>query len=678
MRDSLGTDAFDKSPLRQFLLFIVGIKLAGIILIFDPSGLQSFDLPKTLFSHSLSWALFAGLLAAFLRFGLGIVPRTRLHLAVGGFVLANLVSLLFAENRYVAFFGEQDRYLGITYLLDMLVLYMTVAVSSRSSRDLVAVLAATAAASAVALAYAGIQAIGLDPVNWLASSRTEPFATFGHPDIFGHFLSFALAVCLGVATIAGSTSRPTLVRVIAVGAGLLCAATAAVVATRGILLGTAGALVVLGFLQLMRRGRKPATSRAVGFGGLATAVLVALLFVSPLGARTAQLSSDVGSGRLTIYEAALRMAFARPAFGYGPDNFGIAYATYRDPPPRGGADPQTSAHDWALQALATTGFVGFAALLCLYCAFALALGRAAMGAARPYAAPLLLGLAAYWAHASVSVGSISVDWFPWLVFGATSSMTGVRRPTFSRSLPRPAGVGVVVLTLIAMGYAAFAFAANRDAGSARIEWGAQRSSLAITSAESATNHDPGRAVYWNWLGLAKHQAGLWQEAAAAFEEAARRTPQESTYLLNLALARGEQALHGDDAQNARAEALEAARRALDADPYSSRVYQIADIAFAFGDFDLTLRAAATTTVFFDPSYGHRTFVAASQALRLDEARRILDASVVIRETSELRAALGETALRMGDRELARASARRALELAPDNGDAIGLLREVGP
>jgi tetratricopeptide (TPR) repeat protein len=190
--------------------------------------------------------------------------------------------------------------------------------------------------------------------------------------------------------------------------------------------------------------------------------------------------------------------------------------------------------------------------------------------------------------------------------------------------------------------------------------------------------DPGRAVYWNWLGLARHQAGQWKAAGDAFQEASRRAPYESTYLLNLALARGQQALSGDDPNTAGSAALQAARGAIDVDPYLSRMSEVADIAFEFGDFDLTLRAAAATTAFFDPSYGHRTFLAAQQAIDLIQARRTLERALLVRETSELRAALGVTILRMGDAGSARANGIRALELEPDNQDARELLRQVGP
>jgi tetratricopeptide (TPR) repeat protein len=369
---------------------------------------------------------------------------------------------------------------------------------------------------------------------------------------------------------------------------------------------------------------------------------------------------------------------ARPVFGYGPDSFGVAYPTHRDPPPGGGNDPQTSAHSLLLQAAATTGFIGLAAVVFVYVVFMRALWRISRNKEGRYALPLLLGLSAYLAHGLVNVGSVAVDWFPWLCFGAAASMSGAGRSLQARRLPRLVGLGLVIVASVGIVLPISAFAANREAGSARLSWLAIRSDDATRAAEAAVRQDPGRAVYWNWLGLARHQAGQWKAAGDAFQEASRRAPYESTYLLNLALARGQQALSGDDPNTAGSAALQAARGAIDVDPYLSRMSEVADIAFEFGDFDLTLRAAAATTAFFDPSYGHRTFLAAQQAVDLIQARRTLERALLVRETSELRAALGVTILRMGDAGSARANGIRALELEPDNQDARELLRQVGP
>jgi O-antigen ligase len=672
-------DAFDSSLLRQVVLLLIGVEIASVILIVDPWGLQSFDLPKALFSHALTWCLAATLLAVFLRFGRAILPATRLHIAVGGLLAANIASLVFAENGYVSLFGEQGRYLGLSHLVDMIVLYFAVAISTRSARDFASILAAAATASAFSFAYAGLQFLGQDPFQWLVGPRAEPFATFGHPDIFGQFLSISFAVWLGVAVIADATESPRVVRAFAIGAAVVCVVIAALVATRGTLLGAATAIAVLALLEIRSRERSAANLRALGFGAfVAVLVFAAVLELSPLGARTAGLSNDVGSGRLAIYGTAFRIAMARPVLGYGPDSFGVAYPTHRLPPPSGGPDPQTSAHSWLLHALATTGIVGLGALVAAYVVFIVALWRTSLTGERRVATPLLLGLFAFLAHGLVNVGSVAVDWFPWVCFGAAASLVGTRRPLSARTVPRLVGFGLATVALIGMALPFSAFAANRDAALARAELVAGRSDDAASSALAAVSHDPGRAVYWNWLGLAKHQAAKWREAAAAFEEASRRAPSESTYLLNLALAKGQQALSGDDSASARGAALHAASRAIDVDPYLLRMSEVADLAFGFGDFDLTLRASAATVAFFDPSYGHRTFLAAREAIDLNQAQRTLESAVAIRETPELRAALGETLLRMGDAAAARTNGLRALELSPDNEDARELLLQVGP
>ena len=57
-----------------------------------------------------------------------IFPRTRLHLIAAAFVLASAIWALFAENTYLALYGDRDRYLGLTFVVDMAVLYLAVAV----------------------------------------------------------------------------------------------------------------------------------------------------------------------------------------------------------------------------------------------------------------------------------------------------------------------------------------------------------------------------------------------------------------------------------------------------------------------------------------------------------------------------------------------------------------------
>ncbi|MDQ6794109.1 MAG: hypothetical protein M3067_04695, partial [Chloroflexota bacterium] len=132
-------DDFDGSWIRPAIVAVVSIKAVGTVLIFDPIGLQSFDFPKSLFSRSLEWILAGLVLLALFRFGFTVVPRTRLHVAVVAYALAVAASGLAAGNTYVSLYGEQSSYLGLTYLIDMAVVYLALAVAVRRQADAVPV-----------------------------------------------------------------------------------------------------------------------------------------------------------------------------------------------------------------------------------------------------------------------------------------------------------------------------------------------------------------------------------------------------------------------------------------------------------------------------------------------------------------------------------------------------------
>src|SRR5207249_11892273 len=132
----------------------------GILLIFDVNGLQAFDFPKSLFSRAIEWLLLGVLVAAVIQHGTGIIPRTRLHLIAVGFVLAQAISGLFAENSYIALFGDRDRYLGLTFVIDMAVLYFAVAVGVRRGFDWAILAMGVGAASLIVLARSEERRVG--------------------------------------------------------------------------------------------------------------------------------------------------------------------------------------------------------------------------------------------------------------------------------------------------------------------------------------------------------------------------------------------------------------------------------------------------------------------------------------------------------------------------------------
>src|SRR5205085_4634773 len=98
-----------------------------------------------------------------------------------------------APDPYLAVYGTQGRYLGLTFVIDMTVLYLAVAVAFRTRTNWTILFTALAGAVALSLGYAWAQHSGADPLPWSTSAQARPFSTIGNPNTYGHLLSVALA-----------------------------------------------------------------------------------------------------------------------------------------------------------------------------------------------------------------------------------------------------------------------------------------------------------------------------------------------------------------------------------------------------------------------------------------------------------------------------------------------------
>ena len=666
--------AFTQSSLRQALVVLVCFKVVGIIVFLDPNGIQSFDLPKSLFSRAIAFVLAGLIVLVVLRYGHWVIPRTNLHLAVGLFLLANVLSAVFAESQFLAIYGESDRYLGLTFLVDMAVLYLAVAVAFRRAEDFGVFFAAIGVATLLVCGYAAAQYVGIDPVGWLRYEGDRPFSTLGLADQLGHLLSVCFGFALGVLAFAAGRYRG-LIRWVAAAFAILVVATTAVVATRGSLLGIAAAFVAVLLIRfkLDRAERSRRLRGVVALTALGVALLI-VLAVSPLGARAAKSVEDEGSGRLGVYRVVFLAALDRPVLGYGPDNLATAYNKYRESPSDGRGSGQTSAHNWALQTLVTTGAVGLASQLLLLGAFGGTLWSRALVRLPAVAGCLGAALAAYWANALVSVGSLGVDWLPWFAFGGVASIVGHRLPATTPRSTQPALAYVILAAAVIAAASPFsAFLANRNAQTARTEL-AGHPAAAFDAASAAVSRDSGRADYWNWLGLALERLGRPTEAATAYAEAARRAPYEATYWENLALVTAQQAAATTDRDRA-VLALDAAGRAAEIDPKGWHAQQVlADVAYQLGEFELALKAAVTSiTLEGKTSTYDKIAVQAAPRVSGSGTLALLETALSVKETPALQVAAADVAIRSGDISSALTHARRALVLEPRNPEAQRIL-----
>ena len=679
--------SWSRSRVRQVIVGLVALKVFGLIVIFDwtQSLLHPFDLTKSVFSRGVEWVLVALLAIAVARYGWRVLPATRLHAAVLAVVLASLASALFAEDRFVAVFGTAGRYLGLTFIVDMAVLYAAVAASFRTDRDWAALAAAVFGGLLLTCAYGFVQYLGGDPIPWKVSFEGRPFSSMANPDAFGHLLGVIFATGLAVLVFLWRSRKS--IAIIGGLAGALAIAMLSVVAARGALVGAVVAIAAMAALSVSSARLR---ARRVARYGLAFVGILLLgavgVWLTPLGSRSLIAVSDPSTqGRLIVYQVAVRAFLDRPVLGFGPDNFGALWPRYRPGEFAAGVNIAAfgpdwfadSAHSWLVQAGATLGAVGVIALVGLFSLTALQLVRS--GARSPISRIALVAFAAYLANALVSIGSVGVDWIPWVSAGTAAAMLSRSDPTAARQLPRV----TVALPLGAATLAAViglnTLQADADTWRARTLADSGQGVDAEASAARAVTKDPGRVDSWNELGRARYEEADWKGSAQAFAEASARAPWSPTFWLNQARAQTQQALHESD-RSAYAAAAQLAGRAVEADPNNPSVNSgAADVFLAVGVPERSLEAAAKAIQLypFDQRYDNQARTAAHETRDLPGAITVLQRALESKNSVQLRLALADVALRAGNGDLARQNAQRALDLDPANVEALALLKAVG-
>lgn len=670
---------FDRSWMRHGIVLIVSFKVVGLVLLFDPLSASAFDATKSSFSLATTCMLLSFIALVVLRYGHEALVRTRLHLCVAAFVLASLVAAVFAQDPYIAVFGAQRR-LGLTFLMDMVVLYLAVALAYRTRRDWAILGGAIAGAGLLAIGYGLVQYLGLDPIPWADDVRRRPPSTFGNPDKFGHFLGSTLVAAASLAVL--RVSLPRGVRALAAVYAAAALVMEALIATRGAVLSIAVGLPVLGliFLRLspVRVGRRVALGVAGAVLGLAV-LTAAALGATPLGERIrGGLADGATQQRAYIAQAALKAFLDRPLIGHGPDNFGVVYPRYRpeESLSLGILVSQDSAHSVILQTAATTGLLGALALATVAIGSLLALWRG-IPTLPAIAAPLLAGGLAYWANGIVAIGSVSVDWIGWLVAGGAATF-GRRVPLMRRRKFSPIVAAVPVLAAAALVlYGLPAYQANRELYVARVATPPER---AIPPAERAVSLDPARAEHWFALGRAHQARESLGEAAQAYRQATARAPYVSGYWTTLALTLANLALKGDNSLGGKDAAVDAARRGIAADPnYPTPYHVYALILNGFGDHSAALEASAVAIRLYKKESEYEA-LAADAAIRMQDAsaaRTALEMIVQQKDAPVLRVAMARISLKLNDRDGAVRNLRRALELDPQNVPARELMQQMG-
>lgn len=656
--------------------------LAILLLAMDVSLLNVFDLAKAGYSHGVAWVLLAVLVMVAASDGLRI-PRSPLFLAFFGLIGVELLTTATATNQYIAVYGEVGRYLGLTTHLVLAVTAIGIAVGMDYPRRASWLAFTLGAGSLVAGAYAGLQAMGADPIHWTdRDSKLRPFGTLGNPDFYGQFLSACIVAGAALAFFAGPGARR--VRFAGAGLAVLSGAMLILTTTRGGVIGVLAGALVLGVVWLRRVGATRTALTRLGLGTLGfAAALATVVLTTQLGDRlVAATNIENVADRVRIYTAGTQIFLDHPILGVGFENFAVAFPKYAEAAAINGNRTQTSAHNWIIHLAATTGLAGLAATAALLAAFAWHVWKRARDAD---ALPLLTAagaLAAFYGSGLVLPGAQSIQWVPWACFGVALASDLRTAPVAFRlppvRLPFLARAAVIVAFLVLALLEGPVLDANRLAKTAESTLRTETAQRSADAARAATQADPGRAVYWNDLGRALELIDDQAGARRAYLEATARSPYTPAFWWNLGRMHLFFAKQGE--AGAKDKSYAAFDSALAASPRNPDTYdQLARVQVSFGDYAAAIASEerAIALIPTDPSF----YTLEADAVRLQgDARASLDVlrrGVDATNSDDLRLTLVRRLIEARNETEARGILQDILRRDPSNTQAADLLRQIG-
>jgi O-antigen ligase/cytochrome c-type biogenesis protein CcmH/NrfG len=518
--------------------------------------------------------------------------------------------------------------LGLGTMAEFTITYFAIVLLARSRRDGIAVALSALAGSAVVLAYEAVQLAGKDPFDWNVNTAVRPFSTLGQTTTLAEYLTVLSVGAAALAVFAERLRAPLRIGLLLY-SGLLLAGMLAT-QTRSALLGVAAGAAVLVLLTWVAHPDRRARVLSLIGATASTAVVLVILFFTPLGARVlatvelpgADLAAEEGAPRLEqsagvrldLYTAALQMVRDRPLLGYGPDNFAAAFPSYRTETEQFELQQSlpTSAHGWLAQIAATSGLLGIASFLAVG---VLALALTVRAGFRPIAWVALSMIAALLGAGVTTVSDVGVDWAFWALAGVVAAVTATRTDVVRP--PETTGRRLVAFVFVAVGFllaltVVTAHGASRSALASRQARLAGQPAQAIGAALSATRSDSGRAQYWDGLGLAYVSAQRANDAVTAFDRAAALAPYDIRYQGDLVRAYLLLAQRGDSAAGTRAR--EVAERSVRADPNNPLANQTRALVMQVtGDFQEALRSAERALA-LDQSNNREIYLTKTQVL----------------------------------------------------------------
>jgi O-antigen ligase/Flp pilus assembly protein TadD len=348
-----------------------------------------------------------------------------------------------------AWLGTPERHFGlITWMLLAVALCVGINLAEPAKLLWGTALAGTAIGTA-----ATAEALGWEPRIFDVDDRLS--ATYGSPAYLGAAVALLLPIAAATAL---DTALPRRLRLLAaVGVPLLAVALLGSGA-RAAWLGITGAVVMVCARWRRHLATELSTRALVGAAVVLTGFVVAVVMLSPVGARvTSTFDDDApgGRGRLDEWRVAVNVARDHLALGVGPEGYRIAFAEGVDASyerAHGRNPAPDRAHSAPLE-IVLTGGVG---ALVLWCAFVMMVGRhvwRALGNERLWLAGLGTALVAHFVGQLVLFPLAELEPIVWLLAGVVVANTAHSSEVRGWRVPRAAVAvsGAVALMALAAG-----------------------------------------------------------------------------------------------------------------------------------------------------------------------------------------------------------------------------------
>lgn len=426
---------------------------------------------------------FNGRLKAFL--------RNPIFIAVLVFFISALISVIFAPNSYRAFFGNLERGEGFWGLFHYgLFLFLGLLVFEK--KDWLRFAKFLLVAVFVMMAWSWLQFSDFDSnslandflsaifsgdrLNRLASiigSSFQPGSFLGNPNLL---VGSIIATLAAVAFLYFSSPPRSFWRYASVVFGLAAAVTTFVLSVRGAVLGLGTGILFL-LLYFAIWGRPTSQGRRTSLAVIGILVIVGGVFWFTRTAdfweempgfgrfRSASFENPSVATRLIATEVSWSAFLEKPVFGWGPENYNIAYNKHYDPRYALYAEDWFDrAHNKIAEVAVVQGVFGLAAYLGIFASvFYFLFKRREVGTAAPF---LMAALIAYFVQNLFSFDSIAsyIPFFAVLGFliAETSNMGRFDLPNIDvnvrrSNLQKLASVIVIVIIIVASLYALYAW-----------------------------------------------------------------------------------------------------------------------------------------------------------------------------------------------------------------------------